>query len=65
MIEIIEEARTAERMASNSARMLKIASVVKAWAKVDADDTLTEEQKNIVMKAAMAEVWRIVEGGPL
>ena len=65
MIEIIEEARTAERMASNSARMLKIASVVKAWAKVDADETLTEDQKNIVMKAAMAEVWRIVEGGSL
>ena len=63
MIEIIEEARTAERMASNSARLLKIASVVKAWAKVDADETLTEDQKNIVMKAAMAEVWRIVEGG--
>ena len=61
MIEIKENAM--EHMANNSARMLKIASVVKAWAKVDADDTLTEEQKNIVMKAAMAEVWRIVEGG--
>ena len=65
MIEIIEEARTAERMASNSARLLKIASVVKAWAKVDADETLTEDQKNIVMKAAMAEVWRLVEGGTM
>ena len=61
MIEIKENAR--EHMASNSARMLKIASVVKAWVKVDADETLTEDQKNIVMKAAMAEVWRIVEGG--
>lgn len=65
MIEIIEEARATERMASNSARMLKIASVVKAWAKVDADETLTEDQKNIVMKAAMAEVWRLVEGGTM
>ena len=61
MIEIKENAM--EHMASNSARMLKIASVVKAWVKVDADETLTEDQKNIVMKAAMAEVWRIVEGG--
>ena len=63
MIEIKENAM--EHMANNSARLLKIASVVKAWAKVDADETLTEDQKNIVMKAAMAEVWRLVEGGTM
>ena len=59
MIEIKENAM--ESMASNSARMLKIESIVKAWAKVDGDDSLSEDQKILVAKAAMSEIWRIVE----
>lgn len=59
MIEIKENAM--ESMASNSAKMLKIESIVKAWAKVDGDDSLSEDQKILVAKAAMSEIWRIVE----
>ena len=59
MIEIKEN--TMGAMASNSAKMLKIESIVKAWAKVDGDDSLSEDQKILVTKAAMSEIWRILE----
>ena len=61
MIEIKEN--TMGVMASNSARMLKIESIVKAWAKIDNDDSMSENQKILVAKAAMSQIWRIVEGG--
>lgn len=61
MIEIKEN--TMGAMASNSAKMLKIESIVKAWAKIDNDDSMSESQKILVAKAAMSQIWRIVEGG--
>lgn len=61
MIEIKENAMG--HMASNSARMLKIESIVKAWAKIDGDESMSENQKILVAKAAMSQIWRIVEGG--
>ena len=61
MIEIIGEARQTE-MANSSAKVVKIESIVRAWAKIEADDGLTEDQKNLVTRTVMSQIWKIVEG---
>ena len=58
MIEIIGNPKN---MASNSAKALEIEGIVKAWAKIERDEDLTEEQKNIVTRVAMQQVWKIME----
>ena len=61
MIEIIGEARQSG-MANNSTRIVKIESIVRAWAKIEADDGLTEDQKNLVTRTVMSQIWKIMEG---
>ena len=58
MIEIKE---TSGKLASNSANAIKIECIVRAWFKVDTDDSYSDEQRNIVTRAAMSEIWRIME----
>lgn len=61
MIEIIDEAKRTG-IASNSAKALKIESIVKAWKKINDDPNMSEAQKAIVAQTAMFEIWRIYEG---
>ena len=58
MIEIIGNPKN---MASNSAKALEIEGIVKAWAKIERDEDLTEEQKSIVSRTAMFTIWKIYE----
>lgn len=60
MIEIVETAP--KDMAINSSKAKKIESIVKAWKKIEGDESLSEAQKNIVTRSAMQQVWRIMEG---
>ena len=61
MIEIIGEAKTTG-LANNSAKALKIESIVKAWKKINDDPNMSEAQKCLVAQTAMATIWRIYEG---
>ena len=61
MIEIIDGARQSET-ANSSSKVVKIESIVRAWAKIEADDGLTEDQKNLVTRTVMSQIWRIMEG---
>jgi len=49
-------------MASNSARMLKIESIVKAWSKIESDDQYTEAQRDLVSRTSMQRIDEIIGG---
>lgn len=61
MIEIIGEARVVE-WASNSTKLLKMESIVRNWAKLEADESMNDDQRNIVARSAMSRIWQIMEG---
>ena len=60
MIEIIGEARLA-KWASDSAKLIKMESIVRNWSKLEKDETMTDEQRNIVARSAMSRIWQIME----
>ena len=64
MIEI-KETNSVKEMARDSAKSIKIASIVMAWAKIEKEERYTDEQKNFLARATMHEIWRIFdsEGG--
>lgn len=49
-------------MASNSAKMLKIESIVKAWRKIESDDQYTEAQRDLVSRTSMQRIDQIIGG---
>ena len=61
MIEIIGEARAVE-WASNSAKLIKMESIVRNWAKLEKDENITDDQRNVVARSAMSRIWQIMEG---
>lgn len=61
MIEIKGEPRIVE-WASDSTKLLKMESIVRNWAKLEKDESMTDEQRNIVARSAMSRLWQIMEG---
>ena len=57
---MIEIKNAPQSMASNSARMLKIESIVKAWRKIESDDQYTEEQRSLVSRTSMSRISQII-----
>ena len=49
-------------MASSSARLLKIESIVKAWRKIESDDQYTEAQRDLVSRTSMSRIDQIIGG---
>ena len=66
MIEIKEtRERAAEAhalVAKSAARYKQIVPLVKAWARVDADDVYTEQQKNMCCVVTLYTILQIIEG---
>lgn len=64
MIEIKETlTESLDRIAERAAKYEKIAPLAKAWAKVDADDCYTEQQKNMCCVATLHTILRIIKEG--
>ena len=61
MIEITEKGKEMI-MESNSEKVQRIESIVRAWAEIDNDERLNEDQKNNMTRSAMHHIWRIMEG---
>ena len=61
MIEIVSEAT--QNIAINSAHLLKIASIVKAWKKIEDDPDYAESQKDLVSRTSMARIFQIITEG--
>ena len=61
MIEIVSEAT--QNIAINSARLLKIASIAKAWRKIEDDPDYAESQKDLVSRTSMARIYEIIREG--
>lgn len=59
---MIEIKNAPQSMASNSARMLKIESIVKAWRKIESDDQYTEAQRSLVSRTSMSRISQIIGG---
>lgn len=50
-------------MASSSARLLKIESIVKAWYKIENDPEYAESQKDLVSRTSIARIYEIMTEG--
>ena len=61
MIEIIGEARVMG-WAADSTKLLKMESIVRNWAKLEKDESVNDDQRNIVARSAMSRIWQIMEG---
>ena len=49
-------------MANNSAKMLKIEGIVKAWRKIENDEQYTEAQRDLVSRTSMSRIDQIIGG---
>ena len=66
MIEIKESSEMAAGralIAESAARYKQIVPLVRAWAKVDADDVYTEQQKNMCCVATLYTILQIITEG--
>ena len=59
---MIEIKNAPQSMASSSARLLKIESIVKAWRKIESDDQYTEAQRSLVSRTSMSRISQIIGG---
>lgn len=57
---MIEIKNAPQSMASNSAKMLKIEGIVKAWRKIESDDLYTEAQRDLVSRTSMNRISQIL-----
>ena len=57
---MIEIKKAPQSMASNSAKMLKIEGIVKAWRKIESDDLYTEAQRDLVSRTSMNRISQIL-----
>lgn len=60
MIEIKGEPRVA-KWATDSVKLMQMGSIVRSWAKIEKDEHITDEQRNIVARSAMSRIWQIME----
>ena len=60
MIEIKGEPRVA-KWASDSVKLMQMGSIVRSWAKLEKDESVTDDQRNIVARSAMSRIWQIME----
>lgn len=57
---MIEIKNAPQSMVSNSAKMLKIEGIVKAWRKIESDDLYTEAQRDLVSRTSMNRISQIL-----
>lgn len=57
---MIEIKNAPQSMVSNSAKMLKIEGIVKAWRKIESDDQYTEAQRDLVSRTSMQRIDQIL-----